>query len=201
MSWICGTYPCKAGFVAAARKRFKANPGEFTTNRAQYDLPTGVSAPQTYVYHCHIVEHEDNDMMRAFMVFLKPVQTAKSDASNFRSVKLNILTAVECLRYENAFSMNTKFLAVISMIGVAALSVSQASAQAPRAPDTLSSGRTMEKVTNPQAPGGGPGLVWVNTEAGVYHQQRSPFYGTTEKGKYMTEQDAIRAGFKRAPKG
>jgi spore coat protein A len=27
-----------------------------------------VSAPQTYVHHCHIVEHEDNDMMRPFTV-------------------------------------------------------------------------------------------------------------------------------------
>ena len=46
----------------------KANPGEFTTIRAQYDLPAGTAAPQTYVYHCHIVEHEDNDMMRPFTV-------------------------------------------------------------------------------------------------------------------------------------
>jgi FtsP/CotA-like multicopper oxidase with cupredoxin domain len=27
-----------------------------------------VSAPQKYVHHCHIVEHEDNDMMRPFTV-------------------------------------------------------------------------------------------------------------------------------------
>jgi spore coat protein A len=46
----------------------KANPGYFTTIRAKFDLPTGVSAPQDYVYHCHIVEHEDNDMMRPFTV-------------------------------------------------------------------------------------------------------------------------------------
>jgi spore coat protein A len=46
----------------------KANPGSFTTIRAQFDLPTGVTAPQSYVYHCHIVEHEDNDMMRPFTV-------------------------------------------------------------------------------------------------------------------------------------
>jgi spore coat protein A len=46
----------------------KANPGYFTTIRAKYDLPSGVKAPQTYVYHCHIVEHEDNDMMRPFTV-------------------------------------------------------------------------------------------------------------------------------------
>lgn len=46
----------------------KANPRQFTTIRAEFDLPTGVTAPQSYVYHCHIVEHEDNDMMRPFEV-------------------------------------------------------------------------------------------------------------------------------------
>src|SRR4029453_16037726 len=65
----------------------------------------------------------------------------------------------------------------------------------------IPAGRTTEEAVNPPAPGGGPGLVWVNTEAGVYHGQRSPFYGTTGKGKYMTEHDAIKAGYKRAPKG
>jgi spore coat protein A len=46
----------------------KANPGYFTTIRAKFDLPSGVRAPQEYVHHCHIVEHEDNDMMRPFTV-------------------------------------------------------------------------------------------------------------------------------------
>jgi spore coat protein A len=46
----------------------KANPGYFTTIRAKFDLPTGVTAPQTYVHHCHIVEHEDNDMMQPYTV-------------------------------------------------------------------------------------------------------------------------------------
>jgi spore coat protein A len=46
----------------------KANPGTFTTIRAKFDLPAGVTAPQNYVHHCHIVEHEDNDMMRPFSV-------------------------------------------------------------------------------------------------------------------------------------
>jgi spore coat protein A len=46
----------------------KVNPGYFTTIRAKFDLPAGVTAPQTYVHHCHIVEHEDNDMMRPFEV-------------------------------------------------------------------------------------------------------------------------------------
>jgi len=46
----------------------KVNPGTFTTVRARFDLPRGVEGPQSYVYHCHIVEHEDNDMMRPFIV-------------------------------------------------------------------------------------------------------------------------------------
>ena len=46
----------------------KANPGYFTTIRGRFDLPAGVTAPQTCVHHCHIVEHEDNDMMRPFTV-------------------------------------------------------------------------------------------------------------------------------------
>jgi spore coat protein A len=46
----------------------KANPGYFTTIRGRFDLPTTVTAPQTYVHHCHIVEHEDNDMMQPFTV-------------------------------------------------------------------------------------------------------------------------------------
>lgn len=47
----------------------KVNPGYFTTIRAKFELPAGVTAPQSYVHHCHIVEHEDNEMMQAFAVF------------------------------------------------------------------------------------------------------------------------------------
>ena len=46
----------------------KVNPSYFTTVRAEIELPRGVTAPQSYVYHCHIVEHEDNDMMQPFTV-------------------------------------------------------------------------------------------------------------------------------------
>jgi pyruvate/2-oxoglutarate dehydrogenase complex dihydrolipoamide acyltransferase (E2) component len=61
-------------------------------------------------------------------------------------------------------------------------------------------GRATEEAVNPPAPGGGHHQVWVNTETGVYHREGSRFYGTTRKGKYMTEQDAIQAGYKPAPK-
>jgi Putative multicopper oxidases len=53
----------------------QAHPGQVTRIRATFDLPdegtielpanVGVTNPQ-YVWHCHILEHEENDMMRAF---------------------------------------------------------------------------------------------------------------------------------------
>ncbi|HET6888573.1 MAG TPA: hypothetical protein VFH87_11700 [Candidatus Udaeobacter sp.] len=48
---------------------------------------------------------------------------------------------------------------------------------------------------------GGHGLVWVNTEKHVYHREDSRFYGTTKKGKYMTEREAIQTGNKAARLG
>ena len=46
----------------------KANPGQVTVVRAAFTPPTtafvdGQLTTQKYVHHCHIVEHEDNDMM------------------------------------------------------------------------------------------------------------------------------------------
>jgi hypothetical protein len=49
--------------------------------------------------------------------------------------------------------------------------------------------------------GGGHGLVWVNTEKHVYHREGSRFYGTTKKGKYMTEPEAILTGNRAARLG
>src|SRR5436190_11855116 len=138
--------------------------------------------------------------------------------------------------------MTTKFLALISVIGLATLCVVQGQspspaespaespspaekaasptpggspAASPKAKPTpkkakaektarpaatpAPAGRTTEEAANPPAPGGGHGQVWVNTETGVYHREGSRFYGTTRKGKYMTEQDATQAGYKPAP--
>ena len=46
------------------------------------------------------------------------------------------------------------------------------------------------------APGGGPGMVWVNTGSNVYHCYGSQFYGKTKQGKYATEQQAMQMGAK-----
>ena len=57
-------YPEERGF----KDTVKANPNELTTVRAKFELPAGVKGTNTYVQHCHIIEHEDNDMMEAFRV-------------------------------------------------------------------------------------------------------------------------------------
>lgn len=49
-------------------------------------------------------------------------------------------------------------------------------------------------------PANSGGMVWVNTESGVYHKPGSRYYGKTKQGKYMTEADAIKAGYHAAKK-
>jgi spore coat protein A, manganese oxidase len=57
----------------------KAYPGQVLRVKAKFEVPnppgtnvglagTGTLLPATYVYHCHILEHEENDMMRPFQV-------------------------------------------------------------------------------------------------------------------------------------
>jgi len=45
------------------------------------------------------------------------------------------------------------------------------------------------------------GMVWVNTDSGVYHKEGSRYYGKTKQGKYMTEADAQKAGYKPSKSG
>jgi hypothetical protein len=67
-------------------------------------------------------------------------------------------------------------------------------AASPAATAAPARGATTEVASNPPAPGGGHGLVWVNTESHIYHREGSRFYGTTKKGKYVTEADAVKEG-------
>ena len=55
-------------------------------------------------------------------------------------------------------------------------------------------------TTQQQRPANSDGMVWVNTDSGVYHKPGTRWYGKTKKGKYMTEADAIKTGYHAAKK-
>ena len=66
-----------AAFERGWKETVRMNPGEVTTVIMQFNVPTGLpftvpSSPRTggneYVWHCHILEHEEHDMMRPLIV-------------------------------------------------------------------------------------------------------------------------------------
>ena len=46
----------------------RADPRLVTRIKATFKVPAGTPLPAKYVWHCHILEHEDNDMMRPYEV-------------------------------------------------------------------------------------------------------------------------------------
>jgi len=73
-------------------------------------------------------------------------------------------------------------------------------------PATQTAGRKSPSSTTEPAEGGETavrvapekGMVWVNTATRVYHYEGDRWYGKTKQGKFMNEQDAIKAGYRAA---
>jgi cytoskeletal protein RodZ len=72
---------------------------------------------------------------------------------------------------------------------------------APAAAAVAATPAKSKTATAQQAPpANSAGMVWVNTDSGIYHKPGTRWYGKTKQGKYMTEADAVKAGYKASGK-
>jgi DNA uptake protein ComE-like DNA-binding protein len=87
------------------------------------------------------------------------------------------------------------------------VSVSAMPAGAPAAPEPAAApasrpapaSKPSSSAATASAPAQAPpaeGMVWVNTETKVFHREGDRWYGNTKHGKYMTEADALKAGYR-----
>jgi DNA uptake protein ComE-like DNA-binding protein len=53
-------------------------------------------------------------------------------------------------------------------------------------------------ASGPKQPPPVKGMVWVNIDTKIFHREGDRYYGNTKHGKYMTEADALKAGYREA---
>lgn len=66
-----------------------------------------------------------------------------------------------------------------------------APAQSQKAGTETSKPAQIEAKTPPAA-----GMVWVNTKSKVFHREGDRWYGKTKEGKFMTEAEALKEGYR-----
>ena len=90
---------------------------------------------------------------------------------------------------------------ITPMVTVGAPAAAAAPAPAPKAaaPPAPAAPTTTAPAAAQQPPV--KGMVWVNLDTKVFHREGDRYYGTTKHGKFMTEADAVKAGYREAKTG
>lgn len=76
-----------------------------------------------------------------------------------------------------------------------------ASAATPKTVAPKAATTTAKPARTVQQPPVDKNMVWVNPGSKVYHRAGSAWYGKTKQGSYMSEADAVKAGYREAKKG
>jgi hypothetical protein len=64
------------------------------------------------------------------------------------------------------------------------------------APPPAKSSDSAKAVTEPAAKPPAKGMVWVNLDSKVFHREGDRWYGKTKNGKFMTEAEALKEGYR-----
>jgi len=83
-----------------------------------------------------------------------------------------------------------------SIASTAAATPAAAAAATPASTPGSSAPAPKTATAQQAPPANSAGMVWVNTDSGVYHKPGTHWYGKTKQGKYMTEADAQKAGYR-----
>lgn len=81
------------------------------------------------------------------------------------------------------------------------VTVGAASAATPKTVAPKAATTTAKSARTVQQPPADKNTVWVNPDSKVYHRSGSAWYGKTKQGSYMSEADAVKAGYHPAKKG
>ena len=104
---------------------------------------------------------------------------------------------MKCLSLAAAALLSLSSLLLAQTPAAASQNTSQNASPSHTMPATTTGGkRQAPRPAVQQAPGGGPGQVWVNTNSSVYHCPGDRFYGKTAHGRFMPEAAARSAGAK-----